>query len=182
MQKSFLFTNIFEKYFAPFCVYAISFVKDREVAKDIVSDVFVSMWIRKDEIDFDSKLIVAYIKTAVRNKAINYLIQLKTEETYKETIIKSDRPEAALSNQIHTTTELHELLQASLKKLPSNYREVFIKKYLEGKKNIEIAQELNLSTKSIERYNQKILAFLREELKDYQFLLFIHLYLLTHIN
>lgn len=173
LSKSESFTNIFKKYFPSFCVYTLSFVKDEEVAKDIVSDVFALLWSKKEELDFDSELIIAYIKTSVRNRSLNYLVNLKTKNRYEESIATKSGWESNTIEDIYTTSELYEILQKSLNKLPDNYKSIFIKRYLEGKKNIEIAADLNLSTKSIERYNKKILDFLRKELKDYEFLLLI---------
>lgn len=47
------------------------------------------------------------------------------------------------------------MLYETLNKLPENYRTVFIKSFFEGKTHTEIAEEMNLSVKSINRYKQK---------------------------
>ena len=59
------------------------------------------------------------------------------------------------------------LLNETLDKLPENYRTVFMKSFFEGKTHTEIAEEMNLSVKSINRYKQKTMELLRNELKDY---------------
>lgn len=58
-------------------------------------------------------------------------------------------------------------------KLPENYRTVFIKSFFEGKTHTEIAEEMNLSVKSINRYKQKTMELLRNELKEYMPLLLL---------
>lgn len=55
----------------------------------------------------------------------------------------------------------------TLQKLPESHRKVFAKSFLEGKKQTEIAEEMNISAKSVNRYRQKTLEVLKEELKDY---------------
>ena len=67
------------------------------------------------------------------------------------------------------------MLYETLNKLPENYRTVFMKSFFEGKTHAEIAEEMNLSVKSINRYKQKTMELLRNELKDYLplFLLFL---------
>ena len=65
------------------------------------------------------------------------------------------------------------MLYNTLNKLPENYRTVFIKSFFEGKTHTEIAEEMNLSVKSINRYKQKTMELLRNELKDYMPLLLL---------
>ena len=65
------------------------------------------------------------------------------------------------------------MLYETLNKLPENYRTVFIKSFFEGKTHTEIAEEMNLSVKSINRYKQKTMELLRNELKEYMPLLLL---------
>ena len=65
------------------------------------------------------------------------------------------------------------MLYEKLNKLPENYRTVFIKSFFEGKTHTEIAEEMNLSVKSINRYKQKTMELLRNELKEYMPLLLL---------
>ena len=59
------------------------------------------------------------------------------------------------------------MLYETLQKLPESHRKVFAKSFREGKKQTEIAEEVNTSIKSVNRYRQKTLEVLKEELKDY---------------
>lgn len=59
------------------------------------------------------------------------------------------------------------MLHETLEKLPESHRDVFTKTFVEGKKQEEIAKELDISVKSVNRYKQKTLEILRSELKDY---------------
>ena len=111
------FKQLYEEYYAPFCLYAKRFVDDKETREDIVSDVFTSLWDKLDTDSFD--------------------------------------------------LQLYRMLYDTLNKLPENYRTVFHKSFFEGKTHAEIAEEMNLSVKSINRYKQKTMELLRNELKDY---------------
>ena len=77
------------------------------------------------------------------------------------------------SSCIYTLDELYRMLYETLNKLPENYRTVFIKSFFEGKTHTEIAEEMNLSVKSINRYKQKTMELLRNELKEYMPLLLL---------
>lgn len=59
------------------------------------------------------------------------------------------------------------MLHETLEKLSESHRAVFTKTFVEGKKQEEIAKELDISVKSVNRYKQKTLEILRSELKDY---------------
>lgn len=76
-------------------------------------------------------------------------------------------------DSVYTLDELYRMLYNTLNKLPENYRTVFIKSFFEGKTHTEIAEEMNLSVKSINRYKQKTMELLRNELKDYMPLLLL---------
>ena len=75
--------------------------------------------------------------------------------------------------ELCTLDELYRMLYETLNKLPENYRTVFIKSFFEGKTHTEIAEEMNLSVKSINRYKQKTMELLRNELKEYMPLLLL---------
>lgn len=69
--------------------------------------------------------------------------------------------------RIYTLEELYRMLHETLEKLPESHRAVFTKTFVEGKKQEEIAKELDINVKSVNRYKQKTLEILRSELKDY---------------
>lgn len=69
--------------------------------------------------------------------------------------------------RIYTLEELYRMLHETLEKLSESHRAVFTKTFVEGKKQEEVAKELDISVKSVNRYKQKTLEILRSELKDY---------------
>lgn len=97
------------------------------------------------------------------------------EWSYAENIQKKAPLYETETDSVYTLDELYRLLYETLNKLPENYRTVFMKSFFEGKTHAEIAEEMNLSVKSINRYKQKTMELLRNELKDYLplFLLFL---------
>ena len=181
------FKQLYEDYYAPFCLYAKRFVDDKEVREDIVSDVFTSLWDKLDTDSFDlqSETALGYIKMCVKNSCLNFLKHQEYEWSYAENIQKKAPYTFAArermyeyeteTDSVYTLDELYRMLYETLNKLPENYRTVFMKSFFEGKTHAEIAEEMNLSVKSINRYKQKTMELLRNELKDYLplFLLFL---------
>lgn len=165
--KNLHFQKLYEDYYAPFCLFAKRYIDDACIREDIVSEVFASLWSKRNELELKSETTIAYLKTCVRNACLNYLKHQNYEIDYA--VMCNNRPPiyATSPESIYTLEELYERLNEVLKKLPENYRKVFVKNFFEGKTHAEIAQEMNLSVKSIDRYKQKTVELLRNELKDY---------------
>ena len=134
------FKQLYEEYYAPFCLYAKRFVDD---------------------------------KMCVKNSCLNFLKHQEYEWSYAENIQKKAPVYETEPDSIYTLDELYRMLYETLNKLPENYRTVFIKSFFEGKTHTEIAEEMNLSVKSINRYKQKTMELLRNELKEYMPLLLL---------
>ncbi len=161
------FKELFEQYYAPFCLYSKRFINDSKACEDIVSDVFAALWRRRDEFELESSTALAYLKMSVRNHCLNYLKHQNYIYDYEE-VCQAAPPLYEMSpDSVYTVTELYEMLHASLNKLPENYRKVFTLYFFEGKTHAEIAQEMALSVKSIDRYKQKVMEMLRADLKEY---------------
>lgn len=171
------FKQLYEDYYAPFCLYAKRFVDDKEVREDIVSDVFTSLWDKLDTDSFDlqSETALGYIKMLCKKQLSDFLKHQEYEWSYAENIQKKAPLYETETDSVYTLDELYRMLYETLNKLPENYRTVFMKSFFEGKTHAEIAEEMNLSVKSINRYKQKTMELLRNELKDYLplFLLFL---------
>lgn len=167
--KEHVFKQLYEEYYAPFCLYAKRFIDDKDVREDIVSDVFTSLWDKMDvdSFDLESNTALAYIKMCVKNSCLNYLKHQEYEWSYAEIIQKKAPIYETEPDSVYTLDELYRMLYETLEKLPENYRTVFMKSFYEGKTHVEIAEEMNLSVKSINRYKQKTMELLRNELKDY---------------
>lgn len=103
----------------------------------------------------------------VKNSCLNYLKHQEYEWSYAENIQKKAPIYETEPDSVYTLDELYRMLHETLDKLPENYRTVFVESFFEGKTHVEIAEEMNLSVKSINRYKQKTMELLREELKDY---------------
>ena len=109
----------------------------------------------------------------VKNNCLNFLKHQEYEWSYAENIKKKTPIYETEPDSIYTLDELYRMLYETLNKLPENYRTVFIKSFFEGKTHTEIAEEMNLSVKSINRYKQKTMELLRNELKEYMPLLLL---------
>ncbi|MDD4609313.1 MAG: RNA polymerase sigma-70 factor [Bacteroidaceae bacterium] len=161
------FEQLFDTYYAPFYLYAKRFLDEEEVCQDLVSDVFANLWLKREEVEITSRVILGYLKTAVKNACLNHIkhncyIQDYSSACQQKTPIYASSPDA-----VYNLKELYALLYASLEKLPEEQRQVFIKKVFEGKSRSEIADDLDISVKTVDRYKQKAMEQISKECKDY---------------
>ena len=146
------FRELFDRYYAPFCLYAKRFIDDEAEREDIVSDVFARLWADQDLLDLTSDTTLGYIKMCVKNSCLNYLKHQEYDENY---------------DSVFTLDELYHMLYDTLEKLPDDYREVFKQSFFAEKTQAEIAESMNLSVKTVGRYKQKVMEVLQQTFKDY---------------
>lgn len=164
------FEQIYKQYYPKMFAFAKNYIPANEDAENIVQDVFLSLWERKQEIVI-SYTLVTYLFTLVKNRCLNFLRHKLIEEEFnsqmkEELRFKLDALES-MDYSYQSEKELQEVIRRALDSLPERCREVFIKSRIEGLKYKEISEELGISVNTVE--NQMVTAFkkLRVELKDY---------------
>jgi RNA polymerase sigma-70 factor (ECF subfamily) len=106
---------------------------------------------------------MAYLFRAVRNTSLNMLKHKKVESNFAQhELLTSQRSVEPLG-----THELEDRISQALEKLPEQCRIVFKMSRFEELKYAEIADELNISVKTVENQIGKALKIMREQLRDY---------------
>ena len=176
-----LFDELFKQYSKPLFYYAVKFVED-EVAQDIVQDVFIKLW--SDRSIIISQSLNSFLFTMVRNSCLQQLEKQKVRNRYLESTrlmlqeeelryFMDEKP--ALIEQ-----ELEDKLNEVLNALPERCRQIFNMSRFENRKNKEIAEELEISVKAVEKQITKALATIRIEMKEY--LPLLALFLSSNLN
>jgi len=158
------FRSLFLDYFSSLCVFAHRYIDDWETCEDVVQDTFYKIWKNRKGLEISTSGR-NFLITSVRNGCIDYLRKKETEILWqqKELLNKT----AYITEDIYSTTELEEMLNSALKRLPENVRLVFEQSRFEGKTYADIAAEQSISVKTVEAYMTKALKQLRIDLKDY---------------
>lgn len=176
-----LFDELFKQYSKPLFYYAVKFVED-EVAQDILQDVFIKLW--SDRSIIISQSLNSFLFTMVRNSCLQQLEKQKVRNRYLESTrlmlqeeelryFMDEKP--ALIEQ-----ELEDKLNEVLNVLPERCRQIFNMSRFENRKNKEIAEELEISVKAVEKQITKALATIRIEMKEY--LPLLALFLSSNLN
>ena len=158
------FAQIFYHYTARIHPFIRKMVRSEEVAEEIVQDVFVSLWNRREKlVEIDH--YAAYIFTIATNKTFNYLKSKAREEKHLKELaaIKKD-----ITNNTLETIDLHEsnqLINKLVNQLTPQRKLIYKLTREEGLSHDEIAQRLNISKNTVKNHLVETLRFLRENLQ-----------------
>ncbi|GAB2801905.1 RNA polymerase sigma-70 factor [Rhabdobacter roseus] len=158
---------LFRRYYKPLCNHAVRFVYDQAMAQDIVADIFQSIWHKRiyERITFSYR---AYLYRAVRQNCLLYL-----QREARRTVSVDQLPDLSILTSTsgeHSPTEdiqfdeLRRQVEAVINALSPAVRRVFLLSRFEGRKHQEIADELNISLKTVEAHITKALIQFRKVL------------------
>lgn len=166
------FEMIFRDYYQPLCSYAYSFVHDKEEAEEIVQGTFLSVWEKKETLAIHTG-VKPYLYAMVRNACLNVIKHEKIKQKHAvEAIALSPVSHESVAVAV-ATSELEVKIQQAMEKLPEQCRLVFKLSRFEELKYAEIAEQLDISIKTVENHMGKALKIMREQLKDYLPLLIV---------
>ena len=167
------FDTFYITWYARGIFFARTYVLSEVEAENIVQDVFLHLYERRELLD-DQINLIAYFFTSIKNKCMDFLrkqmqeydaINGLQEELALVLRMKYDSLEI-FNTDFPDNEVIEQRLHTALQNLPENCRNIFIKNKLEGKKQKQIADELGISINTVE--SQMAIAYkkLREELKD----------------
>lgn len=160
------FEMFFRTYYKPLCNYAYTFIQDKDEAEEIVQSAFLSVWEKRQSIDIKTSL-KSYLYTMVRNTSLNVIKHEKIKQKYVGESLAVDARSYEGVSQAVISSELETRIQQAMEVLPEQCRLVFKLSRLEELKYAEIAEQLNISIKTVENHMGKALKIMREQLKDY---------------
>lgn len=170
------FDFLYYKYFSKLYGAVYKRLQNRELAEEVVQELFVSLWERRKVLTI-STTIEAYLFSSVKYLIIAQYKKNKLFEKYSNSL----NPEADDNNfteQIIAFDELNFSYKNALKLLPERCKEVFLLKRA-GLSQREISEKMDISEKTVENQMTKALKTLREALSDYTTLIVFGLYLLN---
>ena len=171
------FERIYLYYYPRLKYFAMQYLADYEASSNVIQDVFTELWDKRQTLYIDTNLH-AWLFTVTKNKSLKMIRQLKSRNNYDNYIKNRELDINYKSLDAFGTSnivfeELQTQIQTALEKLSPACRRVFEMSRFEDKKNREIAEELNLSIKTVEAQISKALRSLKADLKDYLPLFYI---------
>jgi RNA polymerase sigma-70 factor (ECF subfamily) len=168
------FSRVYSIYFPKLVRFAREFVLSTEDAENIIQDIFIYLWEHQEILGSLSNLN-AFLFVLVKNRCIDFIRQKKLVERKREEFEMVMDKELQLKmyalqqfdENALSADDIEVILNNAINSLPEKCREVFILSRMEGLKYREIAERLNISTKTVENQIITALRKLRVELKDY---------------
>ncbi|QEM06758.1 RNA polymerase sigma-70 factor [Mucilaginibacter rubeus] len=172
------FERLFKDNFKSLHTYAYTFLKDDEMAEEVVQNVFCRIWEKRDQLKTDGS-IKAYLYRSVHNESLNYLKHQKVRANfgvyYADEMDQVGNDDSASKKLL--TAELQKHIEKALSELPEQCRIIFQLSRFEQLKYQQIADQMGLSIKTIENQMGKALRVMRQKLAE-----FLPIILLLFIN
>lgn len=157
------FEAMFHAHYRDLCVYAASYVSSFDSARDVVQDVFLRIWKRRENWTVRVSL-KAYLYRAVRNQSLNYLKQ-ENDRRKKETGLDGAARLSVRSGEDGLlTNELLAAYRKAVSALPERRRTAFVLNRQHGFSYAEIALVMDISERTVETHIAKALASLKRSL------------------
>ncbi len=163
------FEQLFKHYYSRLCYFSFQIVGDKEIAKDIAQDAFVKYFNQAEQIQ-NEFAVKNFLYSTARNASINFLRHNKVVQNH---LLLQDPFPLEENNVIHTIikAEVFAEIYAAIESLPASCRRISRMAYLEGLKNSEIAETLNISVNTVKTQKQRALQLLRLKLTPDRFLI-----------
>jgi RNA polymerase sigma-70 factor (ECF subfamily) len=160
------FEMYFKSLYQPLCNYAHTFLQDKEESEEIVQATFLSVWEKRESLNIRTSA-KSYFYAMVRNACLNVIKHEKIKQKYVGEELALTNPGYESVAQAVGSIELESKIQEAIQKLPEQCRLVFKLSRFEELKYQEIADQLEISVKTVENHMGKALKIMREQLKEY---------------
>ncbi|QDO94903.1 sigma-70 family RNA polymerase sigma factor [Formosa sediminum] len=165
-----VFIKMVESHYDELYVYSKSLCRDELLAKDLVQDVFFKLWEKRESLNTDT-LLKGWLYKAIKNKYLDHIKKHSRETFFLEKTFSDTLSTVVQQDYNENLDRKLELLEQEIQVLPKKCKQVLIMSKKEGLTNIEIANYLGVSLKTVEGHLTKAFKILKDNLNGkYQFL------------
>ncbi len=152
--------KLYEKYYERLCKFSYYYVKSIEISEEVVSDVFLNIWLNRDNVEIKSSL-KSYLFSSVRNRSINYLIKEKRNlENIEVFDLENLKAASVTPYEALKYKDLEDAIKSIIQKLPPQRRLIFRMSRIDGLKYKEIAEVLSISVNTVQNQMVKAVKFI----------------------
>jgi len=160
------FRQLFDRYYKSIVLTALRITKEPNLAKDAAQEVFLELWRNREKIHIKQS-ILAYLKRGAVNRSLNIIKSRKLHMGQSDTAELSLPTKLSGPDQQTESNELKAVIHQSIQELPDRCRQVFVLCRQEGFSHKEVAEQLQISPKTVENQMTKALKSLRGKLRMY---------------
>jgi len=159
------FDQIYDRYWEKLFLFLAKVIKDEDEAKDLVQEIFVSLWIRREKLHTIHSLS-AYLHTAAKYKGLTYIQANINKNNYLESLTEFLSQADYSPDQYQAAQELEETVARKVEELPSKMRIVYSLSRTEGLSHKQISERLEISDKTVKKQINNALNQIRLVLPD----------------
>lgn len=161
------FETIYHRFADHLYTYVLKRVKSREVSEEIVQEIFISFWNKRETIEITHTL-EAYLFGAAKFRILTYI---RSKVAYRQYAANFARFAArSVDNSVEEMMDLKDLkysIETSIAELPEKCQTVFRMSRIDHVPISRIAERMNISKRTVENYLTQALKFLRTSLSEY---------------
>lgn len=157
------FQAVFELHFENLCSYACTMLRDMDEAEDIVQNVFLKMWEKRDTL-LITHSVRSYLFRAVHHQCLNQLDHRTIKQRYEDHTVRAHAAESQAPEVF--PEELEERITTAINALPEQCRLIFMMSRYQELRYAAIAEKLGISVNTVENQISKALRVLRTTLRD----------------
>jgi RNA polymerase sigma-70 factor (ECF subfamily) len=159
-----VFQLVFDRYADRIHHFACKFLNDPMDAKEVVQEVFISLWLHRNRLG-SSETFEAYLFKIAKNYLLNY-IKKKGVQKYHYSMFELYNPLPEQPDQYAIYEELKSLTEKAIQHLPAQRKKIYQLSRIEGLSNREISEKLQLSLSTVENHLNLSLKYLKQILKE----------------
>ncbi|HEY9008926.1 RNA polymerase sigma-70 factor [Ohtaekwangia sp.] len=159
------FEKIYDAYWSKLYNLCYCYFKDRSICQEVVQDVFVKLWLRRDKLPVIEDLN-AYLYRALKNKIYDQFDKISCQQKLKKSAASQLKVETHCTEEQLEYEEALSLINSEIEKLPDTTKAIFRLSRFDRYTNDEIAKRLHVSSKAVEYHITSALKHLRIHVGD----------------
>lgn len=167
---------LFERYAPKIYYFALPYLKSNADSEELVQDVFLKVWEKREFLDSNQNIKAFIFKIAI-NTIYDFIRRKNIENAFQEFSKANNRDNSNNTWDTVIFEEMQARINILIAQMPEQRRKIFRLSKNKGCSNEEIAQQLNLSKRTVENQLYRALSFLKEQLKNESVIALLFFYL-----
>lgn len=160
------FAEIYQRYWTIMYMHALKMLKDEEDARDVVQELFTTLWSRCQNMTSSINLS-GYLYTIVRNKVLDLMAQKKSRAGHLESLALYIDEHHNKTLEDLTEREMMQALDHEISQLPGKMKVIFQMRVKEHKTYKEIAEALEISDKTVKKQVSNAIKLIKPKLNGF---------------
>jgi RNA polymerase sigma-70 factor (ECF subfamily) len=163
------FAIMVKKYSGLLFTYLIKLTKDRDIASDVVQDIFTQLWLTRESLR-NVESFRSWLFVISKNHAVRMLKNIDKEYKFRQEWWRLTQPDAngLMAQEQAALREAYDaMVHHAIHRLPPQQQKVWILSRQNGKKYAEIAEEMNISRETVKKYLQLASSSIADYVKNH---------------